>query len=244
MLIPEKEGKPVTYKIMDSLPNKIEVFSGKLEGASAFLELSIYNIGLQKFVEGLPLQSKKVLREILNAENEKNENESSIAEYLPLEDIYDVLDWLNDYNQKAIAEAKQRLKNSVMLRERYKKNDDFKNNKLTLSKKETEAINALYLTIHNELAVSSIVLFGSNARRDSKEYSDVNILVLSQKNKTREDRERLSDIASDINIEYGVALCCLYFNDKDWACGNNVNPVLKENIIKEGIVLFGEYFDG
>ena len=71
----------------------------------------------------------------------------------------------------------------------------------------------------------------------AEEYSDVDLLVLTNKEKTRNDREKLSDIAADINIDYGVALSCLYFNLSEWELGDNVNPFLKDNVEKEGIVI-------
>ncbi len=102
---------------------------------------------------------------------------------------------------------------------------------------EKEAIRNLYTKIKDELYVDRIILFGSKARGDAEEYSDVDLLVLTNKTKTRNDREKLSEIAADINIDYGVALSCLYFNLSEWEQGDNVNPSLKDNVEKEGIVI-------
>ncbi len=102
---------------------------------------------------------------------------------------------------------------------------------------EKEAIRDLYTKIKDEFFVDKIILFGSKARGDAEEYSDVDLLVLTNKEKTRNDREKLSDIAADINIDYGVALSCLYFNLSEWELGDNVNPFLKDNVEKEGIVI-------
>lgn len=102
---------------------------------------------------------------------------------------------------------------------------------------EKEAIRNLYTKIKDELYVDRIILFGSKARGDAEEYSDVDLLVLTNKTKTRNDREKLSEIAADINIDYGVALSCLYFNLSEWEQGDSVNPSLKDNVEKEGIVI-------
>ena len=106
-----------------------------------------------------------------------------------------------------------------------------------ITETEREAIRNLYTRIKDEFLIDKIILFGSKARGDAEKYSDVDLLVLTNTTKTRNDRERLSDIAADINIDYGVALSCLYFNLSEWELGDGVNPFLKDNIEKEGIVL-------
>jgi predicted nucleotidyltransferase len=104
-----------------------------------------------------------------------------------------------------------------------------------LTTDENRAVQELYIKIREELSVSKIILFGSKARGEAEEYSDVDLLVLTKKAKTKEDREKLSDISADINVDYGVAMSCLYYNELDWERGHNINPLLKANIEKDGI---------
>lgn len=105
---------------------------------------------------------------------------------------------------------------------------------LRISETEQIAIQKLYSNIKDEFKVVKILLFGSKARGDAEEYSDIDLLVLTEKDRDIKDRYRLSGIAADISIDYGIALSCLYMNDKDWEQGN-VNPLLKQNIEREGI---------
>ncbi len=91
-----------------------------------------------------------------------------------------------------------------------------------ITETEREAIRNLYTRIKDEFLIDKIILFGSKARGDAEKYSDVDLLVLTNTTKTRNDRERLSDIAADINIDYGVALSCLYFNLSEWELGDSV----------------------
>lgn len=102
---------------------------------------------------------------------------------------------------------------------------------------EMRAIEDLYQQIKDEFKVKKIILFGSKARGDAQKYSDIDLLVLAEKPRLQEDRWKLSDVTAEINVDYGVALNCLYFNLKDWELGENVNPLLKQNIEKEGIEL-------
>jgi predicted nucleotidyltransferase len=80
-----------------------------------------------------------------------------------------------------------------------------------------------------------VFIFGSKARGDDKKYSDIDLLVLTNKVKTDDDRWELSDFASDINVNHGVALNCRYFNENDWDSGENVNPLFKANVEKDAI---------
>jgi uncharacterized protein len=107
----------------------------------------------------------------------------------------------------------------------------------TLTNIEKRAVERLYAEIKDKLDVSRFILFGSKARNEAKEYSDVDILVLTRKKKEKQDRWLLSDIAADINIDYGVALECLYYSESDWEAGDEINPLLKENVDREGVPL-------
>ena len=108
---------------------------------------------------------------------------------------------------------------------------------MALSSIEQTAINQLYNQVKNEFDVEKIILFGSKARGDDEKYSDIDLLILTKKEKTNSDRTKLSDIAAEINIDLGVALSCLYYNIYDWEQGEEINPFLKQNIEKEGIDL-------
>ncbi|UOF92351.1 nucleotidyltransferase domain-containing protein [Fodinisporobacter ferrooxydans] len=100
---------------------------------------------------------------------------------------------------------------------------------------EMKAIQELYTKIKDDLQVNKIILFGSKARGEATGYSDVDLVILTEKEKTKEDREKLSHISADLNIDYGIALSCMYFNVDEWLSGENVNPFLKDNIEKEGV---------
>lgn len=107
----------------------------------------------------------------------------------------------------------------------------------SLTETEIQAIKALYVKIKDKFNVSKVVLFGSKARNEAEKYSDVDLIVLTRDKKTKQDRWLLSDIASDINIDYGVALACLYFNESDWESGEDINPLLKHDVERDGITL-------
>lgn len=104
-----------------------------------------------------------------------------------------------------------------------------------LTEEEKLAIEKLYNSIKDELQITKMILFGSKARGMSDEYSDIDLLIITNKEKTRKDRKRLSELSAEVNIDFGVALSCLYFDEQQWQTGEGINPFLKENIEKEGV---------
>lgn len=108
---------------------------------------------------------------------------------------------------------------------------------MQLSEQEQQAIQKLYAIIKHEFEVKRVMLFGSRSRGDAGEYSDIDLLVLTRKPRNLQDRLRLSNITAEINVNYGVAISCLYINMDDWEQDNNINPQLKQNIEQEGMTL-------
>lgn len=100
---------------------------------------------------------------------------------------------------------------------------------------EREAIQSLYKSIKDQLKVKKLVLFGSRARGDADEYSDIDLLVLTGNPKTFSDRNKLADLSAGINVDYGVSISCLYYNCNDWDSGEIINPLLKQNVERDGI---------
>ncbi|WP_168121275.1 nucleotidyltransferase domain-containing protein [Paenibacillus sp. HB172176] len=80
-----------------------------------------------------------------------------------------------------------------------------------------------------------VILFGSKARGDFEEYSDIDLVFLTEKQKSAHDRFLLSDLSAEMSIENDVLLSCLFFNENDWLMGNEINPLLKANVDREGV---------
>ncbi|AEI45625.1 nucleotidyltransferase family protein [Paenibacillus mucilaginosus] len=108
---------------------------------------------------------------------------------------------------------------------------------LQLNDNERTAVRDLLQRIKVEFGVKRLLFFGSRVRGEADQYSDIDLLVLTEKTRTIQDRYCLSDISAEISIDYGVTLNCLYFNEDDWKSGESVNPQLKANIEREGIEL-------
>lgn len=99
------------------------------------------------------------------------------------------------------------------------------------------ALTAARERIAAEFQVDRIVLFGSVARGDADEESDVDLLILLKEQASLETRDRITSLILDINLEYGTNLSELIVDLETWNHGiPSVLPIHK-TIEEQGIRL-------
>ena len=99
----------------------------------------------------------------------------------------------------------------------------------------------LFLWIKNSVRLTepdaTVILFDSYARGDYGPDSDLDLLILIDKEKvTSEDEKKIKYPLYDIEFETGQIISPLVFSKKEWETKHRITP-LYENIQKEGIVL-------
>ncbi|MEX2705027.1 MAG: nucleotidyltransferase domain-containing protein [Candidatus Freyrarchaeum guaymaensis] len=78
-----------------------------------------------------------------------------------------------------------------------------------------------------------VILYGSYARGDATEDSDIDLLVVLEGNITPgEEIDRMIDIITEINLKYGVLISVYPVSEGDYI---NVNSPLLLNVRREGI---------
>ena len=85
---------------------------------------------------------------------------------------------------------------------------------------------------------ATLILYGSYARGEEREDSDIDILILidSEKEKiTRGEKTKITYPISDIELETETIISPVVYTRKGWA-NHRVTPYY-ENVNKEGIVL-------
>jgi predicted nucleotidyltransferase len=99
-------------------------------------------------------------------------------------------------------------------------------------------LNQIKLTLGNR--VKKIILYGSYARGDYNNHSDIDIMILTNLNNDELDefRQKISDIAFDIELDTGIVISPLLKNIKNYNERIDVIPFYM-NVNKEGIVLHG-----
>ncbi len=84
---------------------------------------------------------------------------------------------------------------------------------------------------------ADVILYGSYARGEEKEESDIDLLILLDKDRvTWVDEKKVSYPLYDIEFDIGKIISPLILSKKDWKNRHVITPFY-ENITNEGIVL-------
>jgi uncharacterized protein len=113
------------------------------------------------------------------------------------------------------------------------------------AKTETELKQLLDELVENVLPIfdhklKRVILFGSYARGDYDEESDIDVMFLiDDEAKTLQSKyyEPVQSVASDINWEYSVLLCSVLQNEQDFYAAVEDIPFY-HNVEKEGITIY------
>ncbi len=84
---------------------------------------------------------------------------------------------------------------------------------------------------------ATIILYGSYARGDYNEDSDIDVLILVDKDKvTRDDENKITYPLFDLEFGTGVPISPVVYSRNYWQNGHKVTPFY-ENVKREGIAL-------
>jgi predicted nucleotidyltransferase len=83
--------------------------------------------------------------------------------------------------------------------------------------------------------LKSVYLYGSYARGDYRPGSDVDVMILLRNyRKYWNEYQKISQLASDVSLEYDVTVSCILIKEVQWESARNERPLLY-NIHKEGL---------
>jgi len=84
---------------------------------------------------------------------------------------------------------------------------------------------------------ATVILYGSFARGDNQEFSDIDILILLDQDKiTYSDELRIKYPLYDLEYDTGNVISPLIFSRKDWETRHSITPFYK-NVKREGVLL-------
>lgn len=84
--------------------------------------------------------------------------------------------------------------------------------------------------------LDSVILYGSYARGDYNDESDIDIMVIinGSPDDLKQFRKSLVDIASDLSLEYDITVSLLLFDSETFSKYKNAMPFLM-NVQKDGV---------
>lgn len=83
--------------------------------------------------------------------------------------------------------------------------------------------------------LSGVYLYGSYARGDYRKGSDVDVMILLKDYKNYwNEQKKISQLASDVSLEYDVTVSCIFIKELQWKTAGNKLPLIY-NIHKEGL---------
>ena len=80
----------------------------------------------------------------------------------------------------------------------------------------------------------NLILFGSYARHEEGEYSDMDLLLLVKGKLTREEKRKVNEIVSRYSLEYDITMTCL---DYPVEIFEKFNTPFLLNVKEEGIFI-------
>ncbi len=83
-------------------------------------------------------------------------------------------------------------------------------------------------------SVKDVILFGSQARGDSKKYSDYDVLIVLEKDYSGKDENQILDLCYDIDLKYDILLDVHLLSSNEMKSIRGKQPVFV-NAIKSGI---------
>jgi len=107
----------------------------------------------------------------------------------------------------------------------------------SLMKNESEAIEAAIRMLKNEFSIVKVILFGSKARGDHDEHSDIDLLVVAPRLLHWREKKAIVGALFDIGMKYDVIFSPLFTFSDEWEKGIFTEfPVYRE-ISQDGAVV-------
>ena len=108
---------------------------------------------------------------------------------------------------------------------------------IVLAPNQHQALDELRRRLFDKLDVEGLLLYGSVARGEADEESDIDLLVVTPQPLTRPARHQITDLVFEVNLRYDTNFSTLVVDREAWEIGPlSVLPLRKE-ILKDGIPL-------
>ncbi len=106
-----------------------------------------------------------------------------------------------------------------------------------LNERERTAVEEAVRFLMMNYPIERVILFGSKARGDYDEYSDIDLLLISVRPMNWREEKKITEDLFDIGMEYDVIFGPLFVSLAGWEGGIFIEfPVYKE-ILRDGVTI-------
>jgi len=89
--------------------------------------------------------------------------------------------------------------------------------------------------LKEHFSAREVILFGSKARGDDDEESDIDLLILTALTVSWDERKAINDALFDIELKYGVVISTLIATDAEWHEGTFPVLPIHQEISEHGV---------
>jgi uncharacterized protein len=107
---------------------------------------------------------------------------------------------------------------------------------MSLKNEEKLALDKMIARVKSQFTIHKMILFGSKARNDASDDSDIDILLLVEDRVDDNARWTLSDIVTEVEWETDIYFSCRLYNYSDWEKENEdvIFLPFKDNVLRDG----------
>lgn len=91
--------------------------------------------------------------------------------------------------------------------------------------------------IKNEFPVETVILFGSKSRGDSDEYSDTDLLMVTERKLNWREEKAIIERLFDIGMGFNVIFSPLFASHEEWSGGIFQEFPVYEEIMRDGALV-------
>ena len=106
-----------------------------------------------------------------------------------------------------------------------------------MTETEKDILNKFKLLLAKRVSIYKMILFGSRARGDADQYSDMDIAVILKGPAEARDIDYVSDCAWEAGFEYGVIVVPVVFTREEWENSPERSSLLVQAVETEGVAI-------
>ena len=106
-----------------------------------------------------------------------------------------------------------------------------------LTPNQSQALALIQSRLREKFQVEAIILYGSVARGEAGDESDIDLLILTRNKLSRLERHQITGLVFEVNLENDTNFSTLVLPRSSWEAGLFSVLPIRQQIIKDGIAV-------